>query len=232
MEPGKVRKHISEDHQTEETAKDNTSEEVKTNTNDPEIMKLKQLLEELSAEMKETTKSLKKSEARCETLVTQVEDLTIVKTKAVAETTRMTTLADSLQVLLDSKKVEVENEEEQLPEKENNKKHKSIKRKSNSKYWNKGYCSKGTQCSWKTVKNTYKKENVTTCIVTRDTGESAGTGHKEYQHNVSKVNVSNKENCIRPPGKEYEQTSHIDVSLKEEIRNAVIKILKEMTEQR
>ena len=56
--------------------------------------------------------------------------------------------------------------------------------------------------------------------------------HKEYKSNDSKVNVSNKETIIRPAGEEYEHTSHIDVSLKEEIRKTVINILKEMTEQR
>ena len=59
------------------------------------------MLEEEKVQLaKLSNKAPKKSDEKCEKLVTQMEDLTNAKTKSVAEITRMTTLADSFQTEL------------------------------------------------------------------------------------------------------------------------------------
>ena len=56
-----------------------------------------------SGELVKMKKELKKSESRCEDLVGQVENLTVAKTKALAEAARMTTMCDSLMELQKAK---------------------------------------------------------------------------------------------------------------------------------
>ena len=136
-------------------AEETEDSDSKTNNDNSDIVNLKlQLKEEkenrvkLASELRETKKSLKKSESRCDELVNQVENWTIAKTKAVAETTRMRTLADSLQVLIDSKKEAVKRTDEDPKEIHKDKPDDTKKRTNRCKYWNKIYCFKGDECSW------------------------------------------------------------------------------------
>ena len=77
--------------------------DTKTKSINTDKTKVKNLLEEekskvtkLENDLKDVQKLLKNSEARCEVLISKVETLTIAKTKIVAETIRMTTLALSV----------------------------------------------------------------------------------------------------------------------------------------
>ena len=106
-----------------------------------ELNKVKQLLEEkrskggkIEKDLNDFKNKFKKSDARCEELVNQVETLTIAKTKALAETVQKTTLADSLQVVLDSKKENIGVDDENKQEKEVDKTEEDSKRKSLCKY--------------------------------------------------------------------------------------------------
>ena len=76
---------------------------------EPALIKYRNELQNLksekanSSEINKVKKELKRSEARCEEMVGQVETLTVDKTKALAEAARMTTMCDSLMELQKSK---------------------------------------------------------------------------------------------------------------------------------
>ena len=198
----------------------------------------KNKITKLSGELKETRKALKKSESRCEQIVKQVEDRTIAKTTAMAETTRITTLADSLQVLLDSKKSDQNRKREEAK----------------CKYWNKGYCCKCDECSWfhpeedcqehvqegKCYNRKCSKRHIKICKYWASQSKSCRRGNScQYLH----TNVKNiHENHNQPTSNDEsakdtekddtnEKNNIIDMFLKGEVRKTVIEILKEMTDQ-
>ena len=250
--------HINNNHNpSDKTILQKDDTKIKSHNTDK--TKVKNLLEEekskvakLENDIKEMRNLLKKSEARCEVLVSQVETLTIAKTKAVAETSRMTTLADSLQELLDSKKKEVSDKIEESIEPENNKTDSNSRRKSKCRHWNKGYCFKGQQCSWyhaeedcpeylqegKCSDRNCSKRHRRVCRYWANKYKSCHRGtscqylHKSVQisqnnHSILDFETYQEANIEN----EYENNTHVEVSLEEEIRQTVIKILKEMSEE-
>ena len=69
-----------------------------------------------------------------------MENLTITKVKTLAETSRMTTLADTLQILLtikNTKNEDVGQQDEECFQQEHHKTYKRYKRNIKCKYWNK-----------------------------------------------------------------------------------------------
>ena len=217
----------------------------------------KSMVAKLSNDINEMKKKLKKSEARCEQLVIQVENLTIAHTKALSETTRMTTLADSLQILLDTKKKELGNQIEERHECENehDENIQSSKRKFKCRYWNNGFCSKGDQCVWyhpeedcpeylqgeKCTKRHCNKRHRKVCRYWLKKNQGCRRGvNCQYLHQkvkepyqTEKVNskeIDNTTKSFKYINREYEKETHIDteVPFEEIIKQAVVKILREM----
>ena len=112
-----------------------------------EVQKLKSE-QDNSGEMAKLKKELKKSEARCEDLVGQVESLTVSKTKALAEASRMTTMCDSLMELQKAKTGDVDttNKEEEKGASETTKDDDKNKSKKKCDRYEHGACTWGSNC--------------------------------------------------------------------------------------